>query len=143
MWLQRAVRLSALEKGGAVGRLLAVPSELVEPLPQRAVGHAKLFGDILRGSPVDEHGAKCFVAAVMRIAWLSEERAAGRVVHDPYSLKMSMSFVEEPGQIVNPREQRRPDESASNRVKTDFWPIAVVRSCPRYDATRRGKPIDS
>jgi hypothetical protein len=95
-------------------------SELVEPLPQRAIGHAELFRDVFRRSPFDEHGAERFVAAVMRIGWLSEERTAGAVVHDPFSPKVSMSFAEEPGQIVNRLGQRRRGESASNRLKTDF-----------------------
>ncbi len=70
----------------------AVLSELVEQLPQRAVGHAKLLRDVFRRSPIDKHGAECFVAAVIGIGWLDEEVAAGGIIHDPYSPKMSVGF---------------------------------------------------
>jgi hypothetical protein len=81
--------------------MLAVLSELVEPLPQRAIGHTELFRDFFRRSPFQEHSAERFIAAVMRIDWLREERAADGVVHDPFSPKVSMSFAEESGRIVN------------------------------------------
>ena len=123
--------------------MLAVLSELVEPLPQRTVGHAELFRDVFCGSPLDEHGAERFVAPVMRIGWLSEERAAGGVVHDPFSRKVSISFAEEPGRIVNRFGQRRRGESASNRLKTEFSATGVLRPRPRHDAIRRAKLIDT
>jgi hypothetical protein len=71
-------------------------SELVNPLPQRAVGHAELFRDVFHHSPIDKHGAECFVAAVLWIGWLNEEGAASGVVHDPFSPKVSMSFAGNP-----------------------------------------------
>jgi hypothetical protein len=46
---------------------------------------------------VDEHRAECFVAAVVRIGWLSEKRPASGVIHDVYSLEMSVSFCGQAG----------------------------------------------
>jgi hypothetical protein len=102
-----------------------VLSELIEPLPQRTVGHPQLLGDVLHRSPVDEHGPQRFIAAVMRIAWLSEEGTASGVVHDPFSPKVSMRFAEESGQIVNLPGRRRPGEPSLNAVKTDFLPTTI------------------
>jgi hypothetical protein len=110
----------------------AVLSELVDQLPQRAVGQAELLRNILRCSRFDKHGAECFVAALMRIGWLSEERAAGGVLHDPFPPKVSMSFAEEPGRIVNLLGQPRRYELAPNRVKTDFSPAAVHAHALRH-----------
>jgi hypothetical protein len=89
---QQAVLPSALEKGGAIGQVSAVLSELVDQLPQRAVGQAKLLGNVFRRSPFDKHGAERLVPAVVQIGRSSEEVLARGVIHDPYSPKMSVGF---------------------------------------------------
>jgi hypothetical protein len=70
----------------------AVLSKLVLQLPQRAVGQAELLRDLLGRAAVDEHRAERFVPAVIGIGWLSEERPARGVIHDLYSLEMSVGF---------------------------------------------------
>jgi hypothetical protein len=89
---RQAVQLSDREKGGAIGCAAAVSSKLVLQLPQGAIGQAKLCSDLLGRAAVDEHRAERFVPAVTRIGWLSEKRAATGVVHDVYSLEMSVVF---------------------------------------------------
>jgi len=67
--------------------------ELVDQLSYRAFGQAEPRGNVLHRSPIDEHGAEDFVAAMIRISRLSEELAASGVIHDPDSTKMSVGFA--------------------------------------------------
>jgi hypothetical protein len=70
----------------------AVLSELVDQLPQGAVGQAELLGNVFRRAPFDKHGAERFVAAVIRIGRPSEKVLARGVIHEPNSPEMSVGF---------------------------------------------------
>jgi hypothetical protein len=75
----------------------AVLAELVDHLPYGAFTQAELLGNVLRCSFLEKHGAKGFVAAVIRIGWFSEERAASGVIHDPGSRKCQSIIGAKPG----------------------------------------------
>jgi hypothetical protein len=94
-------------------------SELVDQLPQRAVGQAKLHSNVFRRSPFDKHGAERLVPALIRIGRSSEEVLARGVIHDPYSPKMSVGFWGRTGLNGKPEWQHRRRELPQNRVKTD------------------------
>ena len=85
--IQPAGRLVAREKGGVGVGLPAVLAELVDQLTYGVFTQAELLGNVLRCSFLEKHGANDFVAAVIRIGWLSKERAASGVIHDPSSQK--------------------------------------------------------
>jgi hypothetical protein len=78
-----------------------VLSELVQQLPQGTVRQSELLSHFFQRSPFDKHGAERLVTAVIRIGWLREELSAGAVIHDQYSLKMSVGFTEETDEMVN------------------------------------------
>jgi hypothetical protein len=96
-----------------------VLSKLALQLPQRAVGQAELLSDLLGLAAFDEHGAQRFVAAVIGIGWLREERPARGIIHDVCSLEMSIGFWRRAGGNAIGTGRPGDAQTASNRVKSD------------------------
>lgn len=116
---RQAVPRFALEKGGAIGCVSAVLSELVDQLPHSAAGQAELLSNVFRCSPFEKQGAERFVAAVIRIGWSSEEVSARGVIHDPISPKMSVGFWGRTRLNGKSEWRHRRYELPRNRMKID------------------------
>jgi hypothetical protein len=61
-------------------------AEFQHPLPQAAVGNAKLLGDFPLGTTVHKNGTQRLVATMARMGWLAKKVVATAVIHDPQLL---------------------------------------------------------
>jgi hypothetical protein len=75
-------------------------AQFMNPLPQRAVSHAKLFGDLFLGTAIHKDGAQCLVTKMAGVGGLAKKVLATVVIHDPGSLEMSIILRDKPGKIV-------------------------------------------
>jgi hypothetical protein len=82
------VRALALEKGGLRARTAALPTKVIDPLPERAVADAELFGHVFLRTALDENGAECLVTLVIGMQRLAKEVPEKTVIHDFGSLRM-------------------------------------------------------
>jgi hypothetical protein len=76
------------EKGGLFTGIVAMPAEIVHPLPQGAVANSKLLGDFFLGTAVDKNGTQRLEATLVWMSRLAKKVLATAVIHDPNSLEM-------------------------------------------------------
>jgi hypothetical protein len=63
-------------------------AQFMNPLPQRAVSHAELFGDLFLGTAIHKDGAQCLITKMAGVGGLAKKVLATAVIHDPNSLEM-------------------------------------------------------
>jgi hypothetical protein len=91
-----AVSPTGVSRKGGESALSTLSAKVTDHAAEGVVAVARLPGDVLQGTPLDEVGTERLIAAVERVGGFDEEAQAAGIVHD-LAPTMSVDLWRTPG----------------------------------------------